>query len=88
MKLYKVTLFQNVAGGNFDSVWWRKTKEAVEALAQDLMDDENIEMLDQPEVTEVEVPMDEKGFAGYLNENAYCDQHTGVINNKKTTQLK
>ena len=76
MKLYKVTLFQNVAGGNFDSVWWRKTKEAAEALAQNLMDDEKIEMLDNPEIKEVEVPMDEKGFAEFLNENVYCDQHT------------
>ena len=81
MKLYKVTLFQNVAGGNFDSVWWRKSREAAEALAQKLMDDEKIEMLANPEIKEVEVPLDEKGFAGFLNEHAYCDQHTDVINN-------
>lgn len=63
-------------------MWWRKSKEAAEALAQDLMDDERIEMLDQPEIKEVEVPMDEKGFAGFLNENAYCDQHTTDVINK------
>ena len=82
MKLYKVTLFQNVAGGNFDSVWWRKSKEAAEALAQKLMDDEKIEMLANPEIKEVEVPLDEKGFAEFLNEHAYCDNHKAdVINN-------
>ena len=81
MKLYKVTLFQNVAGGDFDSVWWRKTREAAEVLAQKLMDDEKIEMLANPEIKEVEVPLDEKGFAEFLNEHAYCDQHTDIINN-------
>ena len=82
MKLYKVALFQNVEGENFDSVWWGKSKEATEALAQNFMDDEKIEMLDNPEIKEVEVPLDEKGFAEFLNEHAYCDQHTtDVINN-------
>ena len=75
MKLYKVTLFQNVAGGNYDSVWWRKTREAAEVLAQNLMGDGKIEMVDQPEIKEVEVPWDEEGFAEFLNENVCCDNH-------------
>ena len=45
------------------------------------MDDEKFEMLDNPEIKEVEVPLDEEGFAEFFNEHAYCDQHTDVINN-------
>ena len=36
-------------------------------------------MLDHLEINEVEVPMDEKEFTEFLNEYAYCDQHTDVI---------
>ena len=63
-------------------MWWRKTREAAEVLAQKFMDDEKFEMLDNPEIKEVEVPLDEEGFAEFLNENAYCDHHMKDVINK------
>ena len=41
-----------------------------------------IEMVEQPEIKEVEVPLDEERFTESLNGNVYSDHHMkDVINN-------